>query len=121
MPGELPDSVSGGDGIDNASDKGDAMAKLSIIEGAMDEAFSERHNALQQVLVKFQDGSGYVAQESKQLFQLERMQYTAAAIQQLEQDGLSARITQLKASGVFPNYLPSGGNVFTVPTGGGTP
>lgn len=100
------------------------MAISEVIEKAMDEAYTGRHDVLQQTLARFNDGSAYAAQESKQSFQHAKQQFLVNAIQMLEQDGLAARIAQLKASGVFPNNLPSGGNVWTVPTtpgqGGGS-
>jgi len=70
---------------------------------------------LDQTLLRFNDGSGFVAQESKQGFVLQKMMFQATAQNLLEKEGLADTLLQLKSSGVFPNNLPSTGGVVASP------
>ena len=66
-----------------------------------------KHEAMDQTLVRFNDGSGFTAQESKQVFLLQKMMFGATAQNLLEKEGLADTLLQLKSSGIFPSNLPA--------------
>ena len=61
--------------------------------------------AMDQTIVRFNDGSGFVAQESKQSFVLSKQMFQAVAQNLLEKEGLADTLLQLKSAGVYPNNL----------------
>ena len=82
-----------------------------LINKSMDQHFAQGHEQMSQTAQRFNDGSGFVAQESKQMFLIQKMLIGATAQNMLEKEGLADTLLQLKTSGTFPNNLPSGGNV----------
>jgi len=75
----------------------DEQIKLTMAQG-----FATVHQTMQQTASRFNDGSAFAAQESKQGFLLQEKVVGAAAINQMEQDGLANLVTQLKTAGNFP-------------------
>jgi hypothetical protein len=86
----------------------------------LDQTYVGVHKRLEQIAERFNDGSAFVAQESKQGFLLAKGLMQATAQNLLEKEGLADSLMQIKSAGTFPNNLPSGGGVVVVPTNGGT-
>jgi len=84
---------------------------MPLSEEILSQGFIARHTRIEQTAERFNDGSAFVAQESKQGFLLQKMLMGATAQNLLEKEGLADTLLQLKSSGVFPGNLPSGGNV----------
>lgn len=82
----------------------------------LEQSFVNTHKRLEQTAERFNDGSGFVAQESKQGFIIRQMLMGATAQNLLEKEGLADTLLQLKSSGQFPNNLPTGGGVVTLGT-----
>lgn len=72
------------------------------IEKVLDESFASRHERLSQTAERFNDGSAFAAQESKQRFGLQQMLLGATAQNMLEKHGLGDMIAQMKMAGSFP-------------------
>lgn len=72
------------------------------IEKVLDESFASRHERLSQTAERFNDGSAFAAQESKQRFGLQQMLLGATAQNMLEQHGLADMVSQMKMAGSFP-------------------
>lgn len=87
----------------------EAMAQIDpTVRAVLEQGFANTHQTLQQTLARFNDGAGFAAQESKQAHLLRTSQYEAAAQNSLEQDGLAARLVQMKAAGMFPTVQNPG-------------
>ena len=85
----------------------------------LEQSFVNSHKRLEQQAERFNDGSAFVAQESKQIFKLQQLLIMATAQNLLEKEGLADTLLQLKSSGQFPNNLPTGGGVVSLGTQGG--
>jgi len=84
----------------------------------LDQTYVGVHKRLEQTAERFNDGSAFVSQESKQGFLLAKGLMQATAQNLLEKEGLADSLMQIKSAGTFPNNLPSGGGVVVVPTAG---
>ncbi len=81
------------------------------IQAQMAQAFATNHAVLQQTATRFNDGSAFAAQQSKQGFLLQERMVGAAAINQLETNGLADLVAQLKTAQNYPpntNVQPGG-------------
>ncbi len=95
--------------------EGEKMSEFDPVAVGMNQAHAARHERLQQTAERFNDGSAFAAQESKQSFMLAKMMFGATAQNLLEKEGLADSLLQLKSSGIFPNNLASGGGVVSTP------
>ena len=77
----------------------------------LEQTYVNTHKRLEQTAERFNDGSSFVAQESKQGFLLAKGLMQATAQNLLEKEGLADTLLQLKTSGQFPNNLPTSGGV----------
>lgn len=68
----------------------------------MAQEFATNHAIMQQTASRFNDGSGFAAQESKQGFLLQEKVIGAAMVQLIEKNALADDTTQLKSAGNFP-------------------
>tara|TARA_B100000749_G_scaffold280852_1_gene279292 strand:+ start:8332 stop:8613 length:282 start_codon:yes stop_codon:yes gene_type:complete len=91
---------------------------LEETKSILEQSFVNTHKRLEQTAERFNDGSGFIAQESKQQFLLQKQLMTATAQNLMEKEGLADTLMQLKTAGTFPNNLPSGGGVVLAPTTG---
>lgn len=82
--------------------KEDEMPLDEQISKQMQQNFANENTLLMQTASRFNDGSAFVAQESKQSFLLQQRVIGAAAVNQLERDGLADLTMQLKSAGNYP-------------------
>jgi len=116
--GELPGAGGTGDSSTSTPETLEKdMAMGDDTKVILEQGFVFSHKRLEQTAERFNDGSGFVAQESKQTFLLREMLIGATAQNLLEKEGLADTLMQLKSAGTYPNNLGSGGGVVVTPSG----
>lgn len=88
---------------------------VDTISEVLSQTFVNQHKRLEQTAERFNDGSAFVAQESKQMFLLQKMLLGATAQNLLEKEGLADSLLQLKSAGTFPPDTLTGSAVATTP------
>lgn len=97
MAPEIP-----GDGILSIPVAGERCTMDEQIKKQMEMDFATQHKLLNETATRFNDGSGFAAQESKQGFLLAKGQVGADALNKLEREGNSELAMLLKSALLQP-------------------